>query len=312
MDTLDNLGFKRARQNDLFNPFTEENSKRIMRQNSKKMVVVIGNPPYNAKQENYNYQNANRGYEEIDQRIKDTYVAQGTAQNQIVLFDMYVRFFRWAADRLDKNGIVAFVSNNSFIDGKTFDGFRKVAAKEFNEIYIVNLKGNARTSGERRRQEGGNVFSDEIRVGVAVYFFIKKEGKKGCDVYYNEIEDYAKAERKKSYLSENKISDLNFDHIIPDKEGVWINQTDNDFDKLLPLIDKDAKSGKSDKAIFRLFSRGVATQRDEWVYDYSKEVLTKKMKFFAEVYQHTLTNPNNPGKHTIKWDRELDKYREKY
>lgn len=311
MDTLDNLGFKRARQNDLFNPFTEENSKRIMRQNAKKISVVIGNPPYNAKQENYNFQNANRTYEEIDERIKETYVKQGTAQNQIVLFDMYVRFFRWAADRIAKNGIIAFVSNNSFVDGKTFDGFRKVAAKEFNEIHIVNLKGNARTSGERRRQEAGNVFDDQIRVGIAIYFFIKKEGLKGCKVFYNEIEDYAKSDRKRAFLNENKFKNLPFEHINPDKKGNWIDQTDNDFEKLLPLIDKNVKNGKSDKAIFKLFSRGVGTYRDEWVYDLNKNTLEEKIRFFTDIYNQTVGNPKYENKNSIKWDRELDKYRER-
>jgi predicted helicase len=215
VDTLDNTeALKRINKQGLFSISTE-NAERVKRQNSKKISVIIGNPPYNAKQENYNFQNANRFYKYIDERIRETYVKQGKAQNQIVLFDMYVRFLRWASDRIEQNGIIAFVSNNSFIDALTFDGFRKCIADEFSEIYIINLKGNARNNGERRRREGGNVFSDEIRVGVAVYFIVKKEKAESFKVYYNAIDDYVKSRDKKSYLTDNKLSDLPFECITP-------------------------------------------------------------------------------------------------
>jgi predicted helicase len=110
---------------------------------------------------------------------------------------VYVRFFRWASDRIDENGIVAFVSNFSFIDGKTFDGFRDVVANYFNEIWIVVLKGNAWTSGDRRRREGGNVFDDQIRVGIAVYLCVQKRGSKGCHIRYQAVRDYAKSDEKR-------------------------------------------------------------------------------------------------------------------
>ncbi|MFM6249883.1 MAG: DNA methyltransferase, partial [Dolichospermum sp.] len=138
-----------------------------------------------------------------------------------------------------KNGIIAFVSNSSFINSIAYDGFRKVVAKEFNEIHIIDMKGNARTSGERRRKEGGNVFSDEIRVGIAVYFLIRNEHAEGFKVYYNEIDDYINADEKKKYFSSQKFRDLGFTHLKPDNNGNWINQSDNDFDSLLPLVDKD-------------------------------------------------------------------------
>ncbi|HYX72432.1 MAG TPA: type ISP restriction/modification enzyme, partial [Nitrososphaera sp.] len=310
VDTLDNtdaLGYV-GKQGLMFG-VSSENAERIVRQNARKISVIIGNPPYNAKQANYNYQNSNRAYKEIDKRIKNTYIKHGTAQNQNVVYDMYTRFFRWASDRINENGIIVFVSNSSFIDSQAFDGFRKVVAEEFNEAWIINLKGNARTSGERRRREAGNVFSNLIRVGVAVYFFVKDSRKTGFKVYYNEIEDYKSADDKKTYLRNNRIENLAFEHIIPDKRHNWINQADNDWDSLLPLIDKRVKSGKSQKAVFKMFSRGVATQRDEWVYDFSQNSLEKKMRYFVEIYQKTLKEENFPDKMKIKWDRELDKYR---
>lgn len=308
VDTLDNMGFSfKGKQDTLFG-VSAENVERIKRQNKKKISVVIGNPPYNAKQENYNNQNANRPYIGIDQRIKDTYVKQGNAQNQIVLYDMFVRFLRWATDRLTDNGIVAFVSNNIFIDGNTFDGFRKIVGDEFSEIYIVNLKGNARTSGEQRRKEGGNVFSDEIRVGVAVYFLIRKQKQDGFTVFYNEIADYAKAEEKKEYLAKNSLDTLQFVRLTPDRKHNWINQTSNNYDELLPLVDKDVKAGRSDKALFKLFSSGLKTQRDEWMYDVTSATLEEKVKYFTHVYEQTRKNPKNKEKMKIKWDHELSKY----
>jgi predicted helicase len=174
VDTLDNvagLGKFSGHQEDMFGAVSDENIARIKRQNERKISVVIGNPPYNANQQNENDNNKNRTYAKIDQRIKATYIAESTAQ-KTKAYDMYTRFFRWASDRIKNEGIVAFVTNRSFIDARTMDGFRKRMASEFNEIWIVDLKGNARTSGERRRQEGGNVFDDQIRVGIAVYFCI--------------------------------------------------------------------------------------------------------------------------------------------
>ncbi|MCU0438652.1 MAG: N-6 DNA methylase [Raineya sp.] len=308
VDTLDNMGFGyKDKQMSMFG-VSAENTERIKRQNQRKISVIIGNPPYNAKQENYNQQNANRAYKEIDKRIKDTYIKNGTSQNQIVVYDMYTRFLRWATDRLGDEGIIAFVSNSSFINSRAFDGFRKSVSDEFNEVWIINLKGDAHTSGERRRQEAGNVFDDKIRVGVAVYFLIRKKGAKGCKIYYNEVKDYAEAEEKKNYLKNNKLSKLEFELISPDKKHNWINQTDNDFESLIPVCDKDVKAGKRQEAIFQLFSSGLKTQRDEWVYDFNKEDLTKKMQFFVEIYQKTLENENFENKLEIKWDEDLESY----
>jgi len=128
--------------------------------------VIIGNPPYNAHQENFNQRNSNRLYKGIDKAIKETYIKEGTAQNQIVVYDMYARFFRWASDRLGQNGLIAFITNRSFIDAKAFDGFRKCIEKEFDAVYIVDAGGDMR-SGDT----SGNVF--DIRIGVAVMFLVR-------------------------------------------------------------------------------------------------------------------------------------------
>ncbi|MEW6194379.1 MAG: type ISP restriction/modification enzyme [Bacteroidota bacterium] len=288
VDTLDNLGFAFTtddQQLDAFG-FASENTERIKRQNEKKISVIISNPPYNANQLNENENNKNREYPKIDKRIKDTYIKASTAQ-KTKMYDMYARALRWASDRLNKNGIISFISNNSFVDSKTYDGFRKEVIKEFNEIYIIDLKGNARTSGERRRREAGNVFEDQIRVGVAIYFLVRKEGKQGCDIYYNAIRDYVKSDEKKNYLVENKLADLKFTHITPDKNGNWINLTENDFESLIPIANRQTKLAKKkeqENAIFKLFSLGVVTNRDEWVYDDNKSNLSEKVQYLIEIY----------------------------
>ncbi len=303
VDTLDNQGFARSgsgtHQMD-FLGLVDENTERIARQNTRKISVIMGNPPYNAWQENFNLQNPNRPYKEIDRRIKDTYIKQGTAQNQIALYDMYVRFMRWASDRLDQNGIVAFVSNNSFLDARTFDGFRKLTGEEFSHIYVLDLKGNARTAGEQRQREGGNVFSDQIRVGVAIYFFVRKQGEKGCRIYYNAVADYARAEEKKAYLREQQFKDIAFEALTPDKRHNWLGQTDNDWDSLIALTGQ--------QGIFDLYSNGVKTQRDEWVYALTEAALKKKAKYLIDVYQKTLANATAPERTSIKWDQELTAY----
>ncbi len=192
---------------------------------------------------------------------------------------MYARFFRWASDRIAENGVVAFVSNSSFIDARTFDGFRACLVKEFNEVRIVDLKGNARTSGERRRQEGGNIFDDEIRVGVAVWFCVKKHGAHGCRIFYDAVRDYAKSDEKRDFLTTKPLRDRRMMEIRPDAKHNWLNLTDNDFDSLIPVATKATKLTKKssqEKAIFKLYSLGVVTARDEWVYGNNGREVTDK------------------------------------
>lgn len=289
VDTLDNVGLHTAAHGttaDLFGSVSEQNLARIKRQNSRKISVIIGNPPYNANQANENDNNKNREYPEIDQRIKNTYIAESTAQ-KTKLYDMYARFLRWASDRVSENGIVAFVSNSSFIDSRTFDGFRKVVAQEFNEIWVVDLKGNARNSGERRRQEGGNIFDNQIRVGIAVYFLVRKKGTKGCRIFYEGVRDYAKSDEKREFLTSVPLRERPFQEVRPDAKHNWLKLTQNDFESLLPVATKEAKLSRKpsqEKAIFRLFTLGVVTNRDEWVYGDDTVTLSAKVNYLIDAY----------------------------
>ncbi|MEK6763699.1 MAG: type ISP restriction/modification enzyme [Nitrospirota bacterium] len=311
VDTLDNVGLHTAQhgsQGALFGGVSEENVARIKRQNGRKISVIVGNPPYNAWQENFNLKNPNRPYQHVDDRIRKTYQELGTAQNQIALYDMYVRFFRWASDRLAENGVLAFISNRSFLDSLTFDGFRKALTTEFNEVWVVDLGGDVR---ENPKLSGTthNVFG--IQTGVAISFLVRRHRAQGCRIFYSRRPEMETAEEKLAFLDNAKLETTEREEIKPDSRHNWINQTHNDFDLLLPVIDKTTKAAKnkrSERALFKLFSAGVKTQRDEWVYDFSSKTLETKMKFFVEQYERERITGTHQTKDLIKWDRELDKY----
>ena len=308
VDTLEHTYFE-GKQGNLFH-LSVENTERIERQNNQHISVVLGNPPYNAKQENFNDNNANRSYPGgIDERIKETYIKQGTAQNQNSVYDPCTRFLRWGLDRLNNDGIVAYVVNRSYIDKRIYDGFRKVVGNEFSDIYILDLGGDVRAN-PKLSGTTHNVFG--IQTGVAIIFMVKKDtANSRCKIFYSRRPELEMKSEKLTFLSTTKFAEVDFSHVIPDKQNNWINQTDNDFDELLPLIDKDVKAGKSEKALFKLFSRGVVTQRDEWVYDFSKDNLEDKMRFAIDIYQQTLVNPDYKDRNKIKWDAELTRYAER-
>jgi predicted helicase len=308
VDTLDNVGLHTAAHGttiDLFGSVSEENVARIKRQNARKISVIIGNPPYNANQANENDNNKNREYPAIDARIKQTYIAQSTAQ-KTKLYDMYARFFRWASDRLAADGVLAFVTNRSFIDSRTFDGFRKTVGSEFAEAYVVDLGGDVRAnpklSGTRH-----NVFG--IQTGVAISFLVKREGvsgKKGCRVFYARRPEMETAEEKLSWLAVARASRLGFEEVRPDANGNWINVSSNDFEDLIPIVSKAAKAARSsgqERAIFKTFGFGVSTNRDEWVYDDSAVHLATKIIAFLGAYAESLSKgaPDSD----VKWSRNL-------
>ena len=322
VDTLDNMDWQgtgasggAVTRQGAFNlgALSEENWIRVQEQNEKPISVIIGNPPYNANQQNENDNNKNREYPEIDRRISETYVAASTAQ-KTKQYDMYKRFIRWASDRLADDGIIGFVSNSAFLDARQDDGFRKVVAEEFTELWAIDLKGNARTSGERRRREGGNVFDDKIRVGIAVYFLVRRKGSSGFKVFYNAVDDYAKAFDKVAYVKDQAIDGLQFAEVTPDAKANWLNQSSSDFEKLLPLANRETKLAKrveDEGAVFGLYSMGVVTNRDEWVYDFDHAHLGSKVRAFINEYEES--RAEHGGKDVddgilgtkIKWTRDL-------
>jgi len=302
------MGFEHTGKQLNFFGMTDANAERIVKQNSKPIMLVIGNPPYNANQLNENENNKNREYPEIDQRIKDTYIKQSTAQ-KTKLYDMYARFLRWASDRIDKNGIVAFISNNSYLDSRGFDGFRKVVASEFDHIYILDLGGDVRKN-TKLSGTTHNVFG--IQIGVAIVFFVKtdKKGKSPAQIFYARRPEFEFATDKLAFLRSEKFSDIHFQHIQPDKKQNWLNITENDWDELMPVALKESKTSdgaKEPKAIFKLFSLGVVTNRDEWVYDDDKNELTKKVNFLIDIYNQEVDKLSGKGKTKANLAEEVDK-----
>ena len=228
--------------------FTRENTERVERQKATDMFVVIGNPPYNMGQVNDSDNNRNRKYPEMDKRIEDTYVKDSSAQLKTALYDPYVKAFKWASDRIGEEGVVAFVTNNGFLDGTASDGMRKHLAQDFTKIYHIDLKGNARTSGERRRQEGGNVFDDQIRVGVGISFFIKK-GKAtttAAEVWIHSVDNYLKAREKQKLLIDfGDYTNVPIKQTTIDKKHTWLTEGLHiEFDTFIPMGTKKAKAAK--------------------------------------------------------------------
>lgn len=299
VDTLDNvagLGIKAGFQHDMFAGLSDENVARVKRQNARKISVIIGNPPYNANQANESDNNKNRDYQRIDQLIKSSYIRLSTAQKTKV-YDMYARFFRWASDRMHEDGVLAFITNRSFIDSRTFDGFRRAVTDEFSEIYLVDLGGDVR-SNPKLSGTRNNVFG--IQTGVAISFFVKRRKQKGCKIFYARRPEFDTAEDKLSFLGASKLSTLSFERIVADINANWINLTENDWGDLAPIADKKTKIAKTsgrERAIFKQISFGAATNRDEWLYDQSPQLLSDKVRTFIGSYE----------KARLKWQSLRDK-----
>ena len=294
VDTLDNLDWQQQgatggaviRQGSFnLGGLSEENWIRIQEQNEKPISVILGNPPYNANQQNENDNNKNREYPEIDRRIRETYIAASTAQ-KTKQYDMYKRFIRWASDRLDDDGIIGFITNRAYLDTRQDDGFRQVAAQEFTDIYVLDLgsdvRRNPKISGTTH-----NVFG--IQTGVAIGFFVREKARLGqCGIHHARREDAELAKDKLAYLREATISGIGFDSISPDKRNEWLNQSNSDFETLLPLANRETKLSKrteDEQAVFGLYSLGVITARDEWVYDFSNSDLHVKIREFILRYE---------------------------
>ena len=322
VDTLDNLDWQQqgatggavTRQSSFnLGGLSEENWIRIQEQNDKPISVIIGNPPYNDRQADFNQFNPNRRYPHIDQRISETYVKEGTAQ-RTHQYDMYKRFLRWASDRLSDDGIIGFITNRAYLESRQDDGFRQVAAREFTDIYVMDLgsdvRRNPKISGTTH-----NVFG--IQTGVAIAFFVREKSRLGgCNIHYARREDAELAKDKLAYLSEAAMQDINFDEITPDEFNQWLNQSIHGFRfrQLMPVADRQTKFAKSadeERAVFRLFSNGVITDRDEWVYDFDTDNLGKKVRTFINLYEETRAEhggndvDNAVLGRSIKWTRDL-------
>ena len=274
----------------LFAEMFPQNSERVAKQKKAPLRIIMGNPPYSVGQRSTNDNAQNQKYEKLDARIAKTYVAETDATNKNSLYDSYLKAFRWSTDRLDSKhgGIVCFVSNGSWIDGNGMDGFRKCLEKEFTSIYIFNLKGNARTSGELRQKEAGNVFGSGSRTPISITLLVKNpdcQNQKAI-IHYHDIGDYLNREEKLAIVKKFTsigIGEIPLKILSPNDQGDWISQRNDIFETFIP-IDSEKKFDLKSKSIFTLNSRGNETSRDTWVYNSSKESIKRNMQSMVEFY----------------------------
>ena len=294
------------------------NDERMERQLALDIRVILGNPPWSVGQAAHDDDNANVSYGALDAAIATSYAARSIATSKKQLYDSHVRAVRWASNRVRDSangGIVAFVTNSGFVDSKAFDGFRKTVTSEFHAIHVYNLRGNARTSGEQRRREGGNVFESGSRAGVAILLLVKHPASvpnSGTVIRYRDIGDRLTRERKLEILSGSGQAESDWTSITPNEHGDWINQRSERFLKLRPLIaTRGVDSPRT--ALFSLNSNGLKTNRDVWVFDSSTTKLRKRIVtqagFFNEQADVSDKDENWPKRDPsrFKWDREIER-----
>ena len=299
--------------------FTRENTERVKKQKAADMFVVIGNPPYNMGQINENDNNKNRKYETMDERVAETYVKDSKATLRNKLYDPYVKAIRWASDRIGNEGVVAFVTNNSFLGGVAFDGMRKHLAEDFDAIYILDLGGNARKG---LKVSNANVFG--IRVGVSINLFVKKkreESLKKSHIFYYPIDELWNRQQKFDFLNTcQHAGGIEWKFIQPDARHTWLTEgIDPEFETFIPMGNKASKNMKDEngETIFSLYSYGVVTSRDNLAYAFDLALLQERVHTFIEIYdtavdtkrRHNLKTPvedfidtNDPR---IKWSRQV-------
>ncbi|WP_332261375.1 DEAD/DEAH box helicase [Helicobacter pylori] len=264
-----------------------------------KIQVIIGNPPYSsgAKSENDNNQNLN--HPKLEKWVYETYGKNSTAKVGATTRDTLIHSIRMASDVLKDKGVLGFVVNGGFIDAKSADGFRKRVAQDFSHLYVLNLRGNARTSGEERKKQGDGIFDSGSRATVAVIFFVKDTNTPNHTIFYYEVEDYLKREAKLNRLANfENLDSVPFGEIIPNDKGDWINQRNDDFEKLIPL--KRDKQHKIFDTIFDLNSNGVASSRDPWVYNFSPKTLKQSVQNCIDTYNADLKRFNERFREAFK------------
>ncbi|MBS4057375.1 MAG: DEAD/DEAH box helicase [Bacteroidales bacterium] len=282
----------------LFSEMFPQNSERVARQKKAPLRVIMGNPPYSVGQKSANDNAQNLKYGKLDARISDSYAKLTKATNKNSLYDSYIKAFRWSTDRLDpKNGgIIAFISNGAWLDGNSADGFRKSLEKEFSSIWVFNLRGNQRTSGELSRKEGGKIFGSGSRTPIAITLLVKNpaatnklalsgaEGK--AEIHYHDIGDYLSREEKLEIVKKFKTvanPEMNWKQLQPNEHGDWISQRNDLFGSFVEIGDKTDKN-KYDTFFVKYYSNGLKTQRDAWCYNSNLNVLLKNIDTTISFY----------------------------
>ncbi len=272
----------------------KKNSDRVEKQRKAPLRIIIGNPPYSIGQKSANDNSQNQEYPKLDHRIINTYRANSTSTSATAvktLRDSYIKAFRWSSDRLDKTGgIICFVSNGAWLDGNSTDGFRKSLEKEFSSIYIFNLRGNQRTSGELSRKEGGKIFGSGSRTPISITLLVKNPDvkKEKATIYYHDIGDYLDREQKLKIVKEFKTfgnPKLALTTLQPNEQGDWISMRNNLFDTFIQL-DSEKKFDTKSSSFFNTYAIGVATNRDAWALNFSKSNVESNMTRMIDFYNN--------------------------
>ncbi len=258
--------------------------------------VIIGNPPYSAGAKSENDNNQNLSHPKLEKRVYEKYGKNSTAKVGATTRDTLIQSIYMASELLKDRGVLGFVVNGGFIDSKSGDGFRKCVAKEFAHLYVLNLRGNARTSGETFKKEGGKIFDSGSRVTIAIIFFVKDTSVKNNTIHYYDIGDYLKREEKLNKLANfTDLDAIPFETITPNNKGDWINQREDEFEKLIPL-----KRDKNSKSVFDINSGGVTSERDPWVYNFSPDALMQNVQKCIDTYNADLKRFNEVFREAFK------------
>lgn len=301
-DTFETTEQQEVFEDELF----KENNKRLKRQRKENIFVIIGNPPYSVGAKTENESTKNQKYPILDGLIANSYAKYSKSKSIRGIYDTYVKTFRWSTDRIGEKGVIGFVTNGQFIDSQSADGLRKCWFEEFNYIYVFNLRGDARTSGEQRKKEAGNVFGEGTRTPICITLLVK-DGSDRHEIYYRDIGDYLSRNDKLSILEQSvSIKNIEWTSIIPDKNNDWINKRDSAYEEYQSILG-DVFYAKQD---------GIQSNRDSWVYNFSalsvKENAEKMIDNYNSEVQRlacksseeklTLINTNEGY---ISWSRSL-------
>ena len=280
----------------LFSSMFPQNSARVDKQKKAPLRVIIGNPPYSVGQKSANDNAQNQNYPKLEKKIENTYIANVDVTQKRSLYDSYIKAFRWSSDRLDpiNGGIICFVSNGSWIDGNAAAGFRKCLEKEFSSIYVFNLRGNQRTSGELSRKEGGKIFGSGSRTPIAITLLVKNPTHKNkkAVIHYHDIGDYLNREEKLAIvkkLTSIGRPEMDWETISPNDHGDWISQRNDLFGTFIEIGNEKKPNTKT---FFCMYSNGLKTNRDAWIYNSSERELKSNLDRTIGFYNSQLEEFN--------------------
>jgi predicted helicase len=280
--------FQMGEKGDLVDALLVDNSKRRKRQMALDIRVILGNPPYSVGQRDAEDDNQNIAYPQLDERISRTYAAHSSARTRTNVYDSYIRAIRWASDRIGNSGVIGFVTNASFLDANASDGLRKCLVNDFSDIYVFHLRGlrGQKTSGERAKKEGGQIFGMGSSAAIAITLLVKNPD---CHdhgrIFFHDIGDYLSREDKLAIVSHfGSIAGVGKEQawqaITPDAYGDWLRQRDDSFNEFIVMGDKKSTG----TVLFENYSFGPITHRDTWVYNFSRSTLGEQVSGMLAFY----------------------------